>query len=81
MSTLSVDTIQGQTTAANLKLPAGTVLQTVNATHATQTSTTSASYVATKEPLVEVVAVAWVAFTVCKTAPAGNLTFAAVVCP
>ena len=28
MSTLSVDTIQGQTTAANVKLPAGTVLQT-----------------------------------------------------
>ena len=29
MSTLSVDTIQGQTTAANVKLPAGCVLQTV----------------------------------------------------
>ncbi len=27
MSTLSVDTIQGQTTAANVKLPAGTPLQ------------------------------------------------------
>ena len=31
MSTLSVDTIQGQTTAANVKLPAGCVLQTVSA--------------------------------------------------
>ena len=30
MSTLSVDTIQGQTTAANVKLPAGCILQTVN---------------------------------------------------
>ena len=29
MSTLSVDTIQGQTTAANVKLPAGTVLQKI----------------------------------------------------
>ena len=28
MSTLSVDTIQGQTTAANVKLPAGCILQT-----------------------------------------------------
>ena len=28
MSTLSVDTIQGQTTAANVKLPAGSILQT-----------------------------------------------------
>ncbi len=32
MSTLSVDTIAGQTTAANVKLPAGSVLQTVTAT-------------------------------------------------
>ena len=31
MSTLSVDTIQGQTTAANVKLPAGCVVQTVSA--------------------------------------------------
>ena len=30
MSTLSVDTIQGQTTAANVKLPAGTPLQLQN---------------------------------------------------
>ena len=29
MSTLSVDTIQGQTTAATVKLPAGSILQTV----------------------------------------------------
>ena len=29
MSTLSVDTIQGQTTTANVKLPAGTVLQKI----------------------------------------------------
>ena len=29
MSTLSVDTIQGQTTAANVKLPAGCILQTL----------------------------------------------------
>jgi len=29
MSTLSVDTIQGQTTAANVKLPAGAIVQTV----------------------------------------------------
>ena len=32
MSTLSVDTITGQTTAANVKLPAGAVLQTVSST-------------------------------------------------
>ena len=30
MSTLSVDTIQGQTTAANVKFPAGSVLQVVS---------------------------------------------------
>ena len=29
MSTLSVDTIQGQTTAANVKLPTGSIVQTV----------------------------------------------------
>ena len=29
MSTLSVDTITGQTTAANVKMPAGSVLQVV----------------------------------------------------
>jgi len=32
MSTLSVDTIQGQTTAGNVKLPAGSILQTVTFT-------------------------------------------------
>ena len=32
MSTLSVDTIQGQTTGANVKMPAGCVLQTVETT-------------------------------------------------
>ena len=32
MSTLSVDTIQGQTTAANVKLPAGSILQTLSTT-------------------------------------------------
>ena len=32
MSTLSVDTIQGQTTAANVKLPAGCILQTLSTT-------------------------------------------------
>jgi len=32
MSTLSVDTIQGQTTAANVKFPAGSVLQVVSST-------------------------------------------------
>ena len=31
MSTLSVDTIQGQTIAANVKLPAGCVVQTISA--------------------------------------------------
>ena len=39
MSTLSVDTIQGQTTAGNVKLPAGCVLQTVAVTN-----TNTASY-------------------------------------
>ena len=29
MSTLSVDTIQGQTTAANVKMPAGHIIQMV----------------------------------------------------
>ena len=44
MSTLSVDTIQGQTTAGNIKLPAGCVLQTVQGTLSavTVTSTTFA---------------------------------------
>ena len=47
MSTLSVDTIQGQTTAANVKLPAGAVLQTVSANNNTFTANTSSSYIAT----------------------------------
>ena len=37
MSTLSVDTIQGQTTAANVKLPAGSVVQTTFHTFGTET--------------------------------------------
>ena len=47
MSTLSVDTIQGQTTAANVKLPAGAVLQTLQTQDNTFTANTSSSYVAT----------------------------------
>ena len=35
MSTLSVDTIQGQTTAANVKLPAGSIVQFVEKTSST----------------------------------------------
>ena len=44
MSTLSVDTIQGQTTAANVKLPAGCVLQCLQTikTDTFDTSSTSA---------------------------------------
>ena len=42
MSTLSVDTIQGQTTAANVKLPAGCVLQVLSTTK-TDTFTTSST--------------------------------------
>ena len=37
MSTLSVDTIQGQTTAANVKLPAGAIVQTLQFTTSEQT--------------------------------------------
>ena len=43
MSTLSVDTIQGQTTAGNVKLPAGYVIQTQYAQSMTQVSTTTTS--------------------------------------
>ena len=43
MSTLSVDTIQGQTAAANVKLPAGAVLQTVTQSFVSQGMTTSSS--------------------------------------
>ena len=42
MSTLSVDTIQGQTTASKVKLPAGSVLQVLSTTK-TDTFTTSAT--------------------------------------
>ena len=42
-STLTVDNIVGATTAANVKLPAGAVLQTKFHTFSTQTSTTSTS--------------------------------------
>ena len=45
MSTLSVDTIQGQTTAANVKLPAGCILQTVSTTKTDAFSNASASLV------------------------------------
>ena len=47
MSTLKVDTIQGKTTAGSVAMPAGHVVQTVNATHATAVQTTSSSFVAT----------------------------------
>ena len=38
MSTLSVDTIQGQTAAANVKLPAGAIVQTLQFTASEQTT-------------------------------------------
>ena len=38
MSTLSVDTIQGQTTAANVKMPAGTSVQLVSTQSSSATS-------------------------------------------
>ena len=44
MSTLSVDTIQGQTAAAKVIFPAGVVIQTHFHTFTTQTSVTSNSY-------------------------------------
>ena len=47
MSTLAIDTIQGATTAANVKLPAGCVLQTVEVQNTTFASTTSTSFVDT----------------------------------
>ena len=47
MSTLSVDTIQGQTTAANVKLPAGTPVQVVSQSTTTQTNISSTSFTAT----------------------------------
>ena len=44
MRTLSVDTIQGQTTAANVKMPAGATLQVVEATSTTDETITSTSF-------------------------------------
>ena len=43
MSTLSVDTIQGKTTAGTVAMPAGMVVQTKFHTWSTQTTTTSTS--------------------------------------
>ncbi len=45
MSTLSVDTIQGQTAATKVKLPAGSVLQTLSSTKLTAQGTNTGSYV------------------------------------
>ena len=42
MSTLSVDTITGQTTAANVKLPAGCILQVLSTTKTDEFTTSSA---------------------------------------
>ena len=43
MSTLSVDTIQGKTTAGTVAMPAGHVIQVVNTSSTAQISTTSTS--------------------------------------
>ena len=43
-STLTVDNIVGATTAANVKLPAGTILQTIVTNHTTQVNISSTSY-------------------------------------
>ena len=43
-STLTVDNIVGATTAANVKLPAGTILQTVRGEYRTYTTFTSTSF-------------------------------------
>tara|TARA_B100000989_G_scaffold277087_1_gene237795 strand:+ start:290 stop:790 length:501 start_codon:yes stop_codon:yes gene_type:complete len=52
MSTLSVDTIQGQTTAANVKLPTGSILQVVTQPFGAQGMTTASnSYVTTGHAL------------------------------
>ena len=45
MSTLSVDTIQGQTAATKVKMPAGSVLQTLSSTKLTAQGTNTGSYV------------------------------------
>ena len=47
MSTLSVDTIQGQTTSTKVKMPAGHIIQTVMATTQTLTEFTGNGYVDT----------------------------------
>ena len=44
-STLTVDNIVGATTAANVKLPAGSVLQTLHSTTTTSETTTSSTFV------------------------------------
>ena len=44
MSTLSVDTITGQTTAANVKFPSGTPVQIVSAQSSSSTSFSSGTY-------------------------------------
>ena len=46
MSTLSVDTIQGKTTASTVQMPSGHVIQTVDGSDGTQTTSTSSSFVA-----------------------------------
>ncbi len=46
MSTLKVDTIQGKTTAGTVAMPQGHVIQTVDGSDGTQTSSTSSSFVA-----------------------------------
>ena len=45
MSTLSVDTIQGKTTAGTIQMPAGHVIQTLQALKTDVFSTSSTSYV------------------------------------
>jgi hypothetical protein len=47
MSTLSVDTIQGKTTAGSVAFPAGVVIQTVDFTYGTTVATESTGYVDT----------------------------------
>lgn len=47
MSTLSVDTIQGKTTAGTVAMPAGVIIQTVDFTHGTNVATQSTGYVDT----------------------------------
>ena len=44
MSTLAIDTIQGATTAANVKLPVGCVLQVLQGEVVTQITNSSSSY-------------------------------------